>query len=115
MFLSIFSNFISLIFVILPLFIAFTIATYMIFYNHSAFLTIIFSIHKLSAMIIGEFNYETLFHSKPTFKISTFVFIPFLVIMTMVFMNLLLGLTVGDIQSCMENARAKASKEKFSK
>jgi len=115
MFLSIFSNFISLIFVILPLFIAFTIATNMIFYNHSAFLTIIFSIHKLSAMIIGEFGYETLFHSKPTFKISIFVFVPFLAIMTMVFMNLLLGITVGNIQNSMENARAKASKEKIFK
>jgi len=115
MFQSILINFVSLIFVILPLFIAFTIATYMIFYNHSAFLTIMFSIHKLSAMIIGEFDYEILFYSKPTFLIATFVFIPFIVIMTIVFMNLLLGLTVGDIQICMENARAKASKKKFKK
>jgi hypothetical protein len=110
MFQSILINFVSLIFVILPLFIAFTIATYMIFYNHKAFLTIMLSIHKLSAMIIGEFDYETLFYSKPTFNIASFVFIPFIGIMTIVFMNLLLGLTIGDIQISMENARAKASK-----
>ncbi len=110
MFQSILINFVSLIFIILPLLIAFTIATHMIFYNQFAFLTIRFSIHKLSAMLIGEFGYETLFHSKPTFQIATIVFIPFIFIMTIVFMNLLLGLTVGDIQISMENARAKASK-----
>lgn len=110
MFQSILMNFATLIFIILPLFIAFTIAYYMIFYNHATFFSIMFSIHRLSAMIIGDFGYETLFHSKPTFIIASFIFIPFVAVMTIVFMNLLLGLTVGDIQLCLENATAKASK-----
>jgi len=110
MFQSILINFLSLIFVILPLIIAFTIGTKMLFFNHSSFLTSLVSMHKLSAMIIGEFDYETLFFSKPVFKAAALLFIPFIVIMTIVFMNLLLGLTVGDIKTCMENARAKASK-----
>ena len=109
MFQSVLINFVSLIFVIFPLLIAFTIATQMIFYNHSSFLTITVSMHKLSAMLIGEFGFEDLFFSKPIFPAATFIFIPFIAIMTTIFMNLLLGLTVGDIQSCMENARAKAS------
>jgi len=111
MFQSILINFLSLIFVILPLIIAFTIGTKMLFFNHSSFLTSLVSMHKLSAMIIGEFDYETLFFSKPVFKAAALLFIPFIVIMTIVFMNLLLGLTVGDIQSCMDNARPKASKK----
>ena len=109
MFQSVLINFVSLIFVIFPLLIAFTIATQMIFYNHSSFLTITVSMHKLSAMLIGEFGFEDLFFSKPIFPAATFIFIPFIAIMTTIFMNLLLGLTVGDIQICMENARAKAS------
>lgn len=110
MFQSILVKFTSLVFVILPLLIAFMISTHMIFYNHSAFLGILFSVRKLSAMLIGEFDYETLFHSKPTFTIASVIFISFIVIMAIVFMNLLLGLTVGDIQICLENAEAKASK-----
>ena len=66
--------------------------------------------HKTSSMIIGEFDYETLFFSKTTLTAATFIFIPFIVIMTIVFMNLLLGITVGDIQSSKEKAQAKASK-----
>ncbi|CAF2091582.1 unnamed protein product [Rotaria magnacalcarata] len=81
----------------------------MIFFNHSAFLTITTSMHKLSAMLIGEYDYETFFFSKPTFLAASLLFIPFIVIMTIVFMNLLLGLTIGDIHISMENARAKAN------
>jgi hypothetical protein len=110
MFQSIFIHFISLIFVILPLLFAFTIATRMMFYNHSAFLTNIISLHKLSTMLIGEVDYENLFYSKPVLPAATFIFTPFIMIMTTVFMNLLLGVTVGDIQSCLKDAEAKASK-----
>jgi hypothetical protein len=110
LFQSILFNVLSLLFVTLPLLIAFTIATHMIFYNQKSFITNTLSIHKLSAMIIGEFEFEALFYSKPTLPMAAYIFIPFMIIMTIVFMNLLLGLTVGDIKSCMENARSKASK-----
>ena len=110
MFESVLMNFFSLAFVILPLLIAFTIATHMMFFNHASFLSILFSVHKLSAMLIGEFDYEPLFFSKPALTAATLIFIPFISMMTIVFMNLLLGLTLGDIKSCLEHARAKASK-----
>ena len=110
MFQSILLNSITLLFVILPLLIAFTIATQMIFYNHSAFFLMTMSMHKLSAMVIGEFNFETLFYAKPTFLAAAFIFIPFIAMMTIVFMNLLLGVAVGDIHICLTNAQAKASK-----
>lgn len=108
MFQSILINILSLIFVILPLFVGFTLAATMIFYNQTSFLIPLYSFHKLLAMNIGEFDYETLFFSKPTYSIASFIFIPFLAIMTISFMNLLLGLTVGDIKKEMEHARLKA-------
>ncbi|UJR28363.1 hypothetical protein I4U23_009606 [Adineta vaga] len=109
MFQSILLNFVSLVFAILPLLVAFTIGTQMIFHNHPSFLTVLISMHKISAMTIGEFDYETLFYSKPILQVAaTLLFTPFLIIMSIILMNLLLGLTVGDIQSCMKNARAKA-------
>lgn len=110
LFQSILFNFLSLSFITLPLFIAFTISTQMIFYNQGSFLNNFLSVHKLFAMISGEFDFEKLFFSKPTLQISALIFVPFIIIMTIVFMNLFLGLTVGDIQNCMDDARLKASK-----
>ena len=106
---SILTKFTLLLFAILPLLIAFTISTKMIFFNQPAFVTVAKAIHKSSSMTIGEFDYETLFFSKSTFIAAAFLFIPFIVIMTIVFMNLLLGIAVGDIKTSMDNARAKAS------
>ncbi|CAF3672911.1 unnamed protein product [Rotaria sordida] len=106
---SILIKFASLFFVMFPLLIAFTLSIKMIFFNQPAFVTVTKAIHKSSSMIVGEFDYETLFFSKSTFTAAAFLFILFIVIMTIVFMNLLLGITVGDIKSSMENARAKAN------
>ncbi|CAF0925386.1 unnamed protein product [Adineta ricciae] len=109
MFQSVLVNFVSLSFVILPLIVAFTISTQMIFFNHPSFVRLRVSLHKISAMLIGEFTYETLFFSKPTLvAAASLLFVPFIIIMTIVFMNLLLGLAIGDIHTCMTNARAKA-------
>lgn len=102
-------NFLSLSIIALPLIIAFTISLRMIFYNQGSFVTSFLSIHKLFAMLLGEFDFEKLFFSKPTLQIAVLIFIPFLIIMTIVFMNLFLGLTVGDIQNSMNDARLQAS------
>ena len=99
----------SLILIMLPLLIAFTLSTQMIFFNQPSFETLLHAMHKSSVMLIGELDYETLFYSKPTFTVAKIIFIPFLIVMTIVFMNLLLGITVGDIKGSMETARAKAS------
>ncbi|CAF3422100.1 unnamed protein product [Rotaria sp. Silwood1] len=106
---SILMKFTVLLFVMLPLLIAFTISTKMIFFNQAAFITVTRAIHKSSSMIVGEFDYEALFFSKSTFTAAVLLFIPFIVIMTIVFMNLLLGIAIGDIKSSMKNARAKAN------
>lgn len=110
MFQSILINCFSLIFIIFPLLIGFSISTKMIFYNQISFMKITPALYKLSAMLIGEFSYENLFFSKPSLTATFFIFIPFIAIMTIVFMNLLLGLAVGDIKGCMKDAEAKARK-----
>jgi len=107
---SILIQILLLLFIMSPLFIGFSISINMIFFHQSSFLTITKALHKISSMILGEFNYEILFFSKSTFIVGTFIFIPFIVIMRIVFINLLLGITVGDRKNSMENARAKASK-----
>jgi len=108
---SILIKFILLLFLIFPLLIGFSISINMIFFNQSSFVTITKASHKISSMIIGEFDYENLFFSKSTFTVAIFIFIPFIFIMTIVFMNLLLGITIGDRKSSiLKNARAKTSK-----
>ncbi|CAF1088242.1 unnamed protein product [Adineta steineri] len=106
---SILIKFVLLLISIFPLLIAFTMSIKMIFFNQPAFVTLTKTLHKSSSMIVGEFDYETLFFSKATFTAASFIFVPFIVIMTIVFINLLLGITVGDIQSSIDNARAKAN------
>jgi hypothetical protein len=107
---SIITKFIFLMFAVSPLLIAFTISTQMIFSNHPSFERITYAMHKSSAMFVGEFDYDTLFFSKPIFTISSFIFIPFIVLMAVVFMNIFLGITVGDVKASMKKARAKAGK-----
>lgn len=113
MFQSILLNFFSLIFVILPLLIAFTFSTQMLFFNHLPFQTIILATHKLSAMLIGEFDYHGLFFSKPVLTGAALIFFPFVMVMSIAFMNLLLGLSIGDIQRCLEDAESKSRKKQI--
>jgi hypothetical protein len=95
-----------------PLFIGFSISVNMIFFNQPSFITTTKALHKISSMILGEFDYETLFFSKSTFTVAIFIFIPFIVIMSIVFMNFLLGIIIGDRKNSMINAQAKSSKSK---
>jgi len=109
---SILSEFLLLVFIMFPLFIGFSISVNMIFFNQPSFITTTKALHKISSMILGEFDYETLFFSKSTFTVAIFIFIPFIVIMSIVFMNFLLGIIIGDRKNSMINAQAKASKSK---
>lgn len=104
----------SLILIMLPLLMAFTLSTQMIFFNQPSFQTLLHAMHKSSVILIGELDYEALFYSKPTFTVAKIIFIPFLIVMTIVFMNLLLGITVGDSKGSKKSARAKASQSPHS-
>lgn len=109
---SILVDFAELLSVMLPLLIAFTIPTLMSFFTQPSLVTFVDAIQKSSAMLVGELDYETMFFAKQASAVAVVIFTPFLAIMTIVFMNLLLGITIGDIQGSMAKARAKASKWK---
>ena len=107
---SVLADFIELLSVMLPLLIAFTIPTLMSFFTQPSLMTFIDAIEKSSAMLVGELDYETMFFAKQASSVAIVIFTPFLAIMTIVFMNLLIGITVGDIQASKAKARAKASR-----
>ena len=97
--------------IISPLLIGFSISFHMIFSHQASLITVPKALHRISAMLLGEFDYETLFHSKRIFSIGSVLFILFILLLTMTFMNLLLGITVGDIRSSKANAQIRASKD----
>lgn len=97
--------------IISPLLIGFSISFHMMFSHQASLITVPKALHRISAMLLAEFDYETLFHSKRMFSIGSVLFILFILLLTMAFMNLLLGITVGDIRSSMANARIRASKD----
>ncbi|CAL8132938.1 unnamed protein product [Orchesella dallaii] len=68
------------------------------------------SLIRLLSMMSGEINYDDLFHDQPDdiqlpFPISTkLLFAVFISIVTLILCNLLIGLTVSDIQSLQNDA-----------
>ncbi|XP_015775947.1 PREDICTED: transient receptor potential cation channel subfamily A member 1-like [Acropora digitifera] len=60
-------------------------------------------------MMIGELEYNTFFVDKSLFipDITRFIFTIFCILMPIVFMNLLIGLAVGDIESIQKNAELR--------
>lgn len=61
---------------------------------------------KTAMMMIGEFEFDDLFNSPDSNvpDVSWFIFIVFLIIMTLILMNLLIGLAVDDIKGVQELA-----------
>ncbi|PFX34625.1 Transient receptor potential cation channel subfamily A member 1-like [Stylophora pistillata] len=64
------------------------------------------AIVKTAMMMIGEFEFDDLFNSPDSNvpDVSWFIFIVFLIIMTLILMNLLIGLAVDDIKGVKELA-----------
>jgi len=60
-------------------------------------------------MMIGELEYNTFFVDNTLYlpHLTRFVFASFCVLIPIVFMNLLIGLAVGDIESIQRNAELK--------
>lgn len=64
------------------------------------------AIVKTAVMMIGEFDFDDLFNSpdQDVPGVAWFIFIVFLIIMTLILMNLLIGLAVDDIKGVQEQA-----------
>ncbi|XP_015759142.1 PREDICTED: transient receptor potential cation channel subfamily A member 1 homolog isoform X2 [Acropora digitifera] len=60
---------------------------------------------KTAVMMIGEFDFDDTFNSDVTVPgVTWFLFIVFLIVMTLLLMNLLIGLAVDDIHGVQEQA-----------
>lgn len=73
-----------------------------------------FAFVKTAVMMVGEFEFDTLFFSPPNegndlpFPITTILlFVAFLIIMSIILMNLMVGLAVDDIKAVQDQAILK--------
>jgi len=64
------------------------------------------AIVKTGVMMIGEFDFDDLFNSPDSAVpgVTWFIFIVFVIVMTLILMNLLIGLAVDDIKGVQEQA-----------
>ncbi|XP_076812155.1 uncharacterized protein LOC143459076 isoform X2 [Clavelina lepadiformis] len=114
MFSDVMKTFISF-FAVFALFIlGFAFSFHVLLQNQYAFNQWWNSIVKTFVMMIGEFDYDTIFNSEATSPIYTdqlqyevityLLFVTFMIIMSIIIMNLLVGLAVDDIKEVQDNA-----------
>lgn len=103
--------------------VAFALGFFCLFQNQVPFRTIGASLIKTSVMMIGEFEFEQIFLSSQDIDavktpndhklflyypgISYTIFVFFLILMSVIIMNLLVGLAVDDIKAVQEQAVLK--------
>ncbi|CAF1560807.1 unnamed protein product, partial [Didymodactylos carnosus] len=89
--------------------IGFALAFHMLLQNHNPFQRFGDSLLKTCVMMVGELEYEGIFHSEEPnyFAITYLFFIIFIIVMSVIIMNLLIGLAVDDISSVMRSALLK--------
>ena len=81
-----------------PVFFSFCVMFHILLHDNIAFASLENSFIKVMAMLMGEFDFTVNFiKDLDTPFIAKFIFLMFLVMMALVFMNLLLGLAVSDI------------------
>ncbi|KIH48593.1 hypothetical protein ANCDUO_21336 [Ancylostoma duodenale] len=95
--------------------VAFSTAFYAIMQNRPEFSSLPSSVLKTAVMMIGEFEFTAIFHGNedshlerlfgPTITYPLFLF--FCIIMTILLMNLLVGLAVDDIKSVQKKAELR--------
>ncbi|XP_076357640.1 transient receptor potential cation channel subfamily A member 1 homolog isoform X2 [Tachypleus tridentatus] len=88
--------------------VAFAFGFYALLQNQDPFENIGESILKTSVMMIGELEFDSIFNDDENpvhFKPPTYIlFVIFLILMSIIIMNLLVGLAVDDIKSVQEHA-----------
>ncbi|XP_059143881.1 transient receptor potential cation channel subfamily A member 1 homolog isoform X2 [Physella acuta] len=99
-------------FIVFFLFIlAFALAFFTVLQNQVPFETVPKALVKTSVMLIGEFEFDGIFNEKHDPLIypaaSYIIFVFFLIIMSILIMNLLVGLAVDDIKAVQEQAALK--------
>lgn len=112
MFFDILKTFLRFAIVFLIFIVAFGLGFHLLLINQTPFQSVHTSLLKTFVMMTGEFEYEGIFHTDgngdlefPT--LTFFFFLVFLVIMSIIVVNLLIGLAVDDIKSVQEQAILK--------
>ncbi|XP_052808936.1 transient receptor potential cation channel subfamily A member 1 homolog [Mya arenaria] len=106
MFKDILKTFIQFFVVFFLFIIAFALAFYCLLQNQPAFGSVWKSLIKTSVMMIGEFEYDGIYVEGEVFyKVLAYIlFVVFMVVMSIIIMNLLVGLAVDNIKEVQEQA-----------
>ncbi|KAF7232567.1 hypothetical protein EG68_05918 [Paragonimus skrjabini miyazakii] len=114
MFLMVMKTFFKFIAVFSPFLIAFTLSFHMLLANHVPFSRVHFAFIKTFSMATGELDTSSIFfdqygdantENKVYYEVITYiVFVAFVTIMTIIMMNLLVGLAVDDIKEVRRKA-----------
>lgn len=111
MFTDVFATFLKFFTVFMLFLIAFGLSFYMVLRNQFPFSTYGKTLLKTSVMTIGEFEFDSIFNditqTLPYPEITYIVFVAFLVLMSILIMNLLVGLAVDDIKAVQDQAILK--------
>ncbi|CAC5420395.1 TRPA1 [Mytilus coruscus] len=122
MFKDILNTFIQFFIVFVLFIVAFALGFYTLLQNQEPFASVWQSLMKTTVMMIGEFEYDSIFNdqfkdpSRASYDYSSIVFqepityvlfVVFMVIMSIIIMNLLVGLAVDDIKAVQEQAALK--------
>lgn len=112
MFTDIFGTFLRFFTVFLLFIIAFALGFYTVLRNQGPFSSPSSSLLKTTVMMIGELEFDNIFHSGdpsmlPYPEVTYVLFVLFLILMTILVMNLLLGLAVDDIKAVQDQAILK--------
>ncbi|XP_071487223.1 transient receptor potential cation channel subfamily A member 1 homolog [Diadema antillarum] len=126
MFIDIFRTFMKFVVVLILFVVAFALAFYTLLMNQQPFHRIEYSFVKTFVMMIGELDFGNIFHSQNYLNtentladgeedyfltavfyqsITYIIFTLFLVVMSILIMNLLVGLAVDDIHAIQEKAK----------
>ncbi|OAF65659.1 hypothetical protein A3Q56_06628, partial [Intoshia linei] len=93
--------------------IAFSVTFYVLLSNVAGFTTIWLSLVRVLVLLIGEFDFTSMFYDevnpirKEHVTTSYIIFVIFVITMTILLSNLLVGLAVDDIKAVQEQANLK--------
>nr|XP_022289772.1 transient receptor potential cation channel subfamily A member 1 homolog isoform X3 [Crassostrea virginica] len=110
MFKDILNTFLQFAVVFFLFIVAFGLGFFTILQNQDAFATVWESLIKTTVMMIGEFEYTDIFYGDQLDfypEITYIMFVVFMILMSIIIMNLLVGLAVDDIKAVQEQAALK--------
>jgi len=87
--------------------VAFGLGFHLLLIKQTPFEAVHYALLKTTVMMTGEFEYEGLIENAQFPQLTYVFFLVFMIIMTIIVVNLLIGLAVDDIQAVQDNAILK--------